>query len=69
MDVTLPAEIEAVILAKVAAGEYASVTALLEEALFLLVQRDWQELRRELGERASFLFDGGDPAEAEGADR
>ena len=57
MEVALAPEIEAVVQAKVAAGEYPSVSALVEEALFLLVERDWQSLRREVGERAAFLFD------------
>jgi len=57
MEVILAPEIEQVVLAKVAAGEYPSVTALVEEALFLLVERDWQVSRRELGERAAGVFD------------
>ena len=57
MDVPLPPEIEQVVLAKVAAGEYPSVAVLIEEALFLLVERDWQALRRDVGEHAGFLFE------------
>lgn len=64
MDVALPPEIEQVVLAKVAAGEYPSVAVLIEEALFLLVERDWQATRRELGDQAAFLFE---PAEADEA--
>lgn len=61
MEVALASELERVVLAKVAAGEYPSVDALIEEALFLLVERDWQATRRELEQRAAFVFDpGGD---------
>ncbi len=41
MDIPLAPEIEAVVLRKVALGEYRSVVELVEEALFLLVERDW----------------------------
>lgn len=57
MEVPLVPEIEQVVLAKVAAGEYPSVAALVEEALFLLVERDWQTVRQALHEKAAFVFD------------
>lgn len=41
VNIPLDGEIEQVVLAKVAAGEYRSVSELVEEALFLLVERDW----------------------------
>ena len=66
MDVPLPPEIEQVVLAKVAAGEYPSVAILVEEALFLLVERDWQALRRDVGERAAFVFEPAGPTTSSG---
>ena len=54
MEVDLAPEIEAVVRAKVAAGEYASVAALVEEALFLLVERDWHAAQRDLHQRGGF---------------
>lgn len=64
MQVDLVPEIEAVVRAKVAAGEYASVAALIEEALFLLVERDWQEAQRDLRDQAGIRL--GPPAMPEG---
>lgn len=66
MEVALPSEIEQVVLAKVAAGEYPSVALLVEEALFLLVERDWLASRRELEERAPVVFDQPDDPSREG---
>jgi len=57
MDIPLAPEIEEVVRRKVAGGEYPSASALIEEALLLLVERDWQRSRRELFERLG----GGDP--------
>ena len=57
LQIDLAAEIEQVIERKVAAGEYASVAALVEEALFLLVERDWQAAQSELHAQAGFLWD------------
>ena len=57
MELELPAEIEAVIRDKVAAGEYPSVAELVEEALFLLVERDWRAAQRNLTERGGLAFD------------
>ena len=65
MEIDLAAEIEQVVLAKVAAGEYPSVAALVEEALFLLVERDWLAAQRSLRERAPFLGDAHDLASKE----
>ncbi len=68
MDVPLDPEIERVVLDKVARGEYRSVADLVEEALFLLVERDWSTSQAELQERVPSVFDaiseeptGGDP--------
>ncbi len=65
MEIDLAAEIEQVVLAKVAAGEYPSVAALVEEALFLLVERDWLAAQRSLQARAPFLGNAPDPAPQE----
>ena len=56
LQIDLAAEIEQVIERKVAAGEYSSVTALVEEALFLLVERDWQAAQTDLRAQAGFLW-------------
>ena len=56
MEVSLASEIEQVLHAKVAAGEYPSLAALVEEALFLLVERDWLAAQRDLRERAPGVF-------------
>jgi len=57
VEVALAPEIEQVVLAKVASGEYPSVASLVEEALFLLVERDWLASQRELRERAPFVLE------------
>ncbi len=68
MDIPLDPEIEAVVRRKVASGEYPSVAVLVEEALFLLVQRDWADRQAELnrGTPGSSIPprqpDGGEPA-------
>ena len=51
MDVPLDPEIEEVVRKKVEGGEYPSVSALIEEALMLLVERDWQRSREALFQR------------------
>ena len=61
MEVPLDPEIEAVVRQKVARGEYPSVSVLVEEALFLLVQRDWTDRQADLN-RATPL----DPLSGEG---
>ena len=66
MDVPLPAEIEEVVRRKVEAGEYPTVAALVEEALFLLVERDFGARQRELLERLPSAFDGGPESSPEG---
>ena len=58
MDVPLDPEIERVVLQKVRSGEYPSVAALVEEALFLLVERDWSRSQAELREQLPSVFDG-----------
>lgn len=62
MDVNLTPEIEAILQAKVATGEYPSLAALIEEALFLLVERDWQSAQRDLLKRAPGVLDTHDPS-------
>ncbi len=57
MEVKLAPEIEAVVRDKVAAGEYPSVAALVEEALFLLVERDWHIAQRILHEQGGLALD------------
>jgi len=64
--VDMAPEIEQVVLAKVASGEYPSVASLVEEALFLLVERDWLASQRELRERAPFVLDRPEESSAEG---
>ncbi len=56
MEIPLDPEIEQVVRRKVEGGEYPSAAALVEEALMLLVERDWQRSREALFERL-----GGDP--------
>ncbi len=56
MQVDLAPEIEQVLHAKVAAGEYPSLAALVEEALFLLVERDWLAAQRDLRARSPGVF-------------
>ncbi len=60
MDVPLDPEIEQVVRRKVENGEYPSVEALVEEALFLLVERDWSRRQAELREKMPSAF-GDDP--------
>ena len=57
MEVPLDEEIERVVLAKVARGEYPSVAELVEEALYLLVERDWSQSQLELQQRVPSAFD------------
>ena len=57
MDVPLDPEIERVVLAKVGRGEYPSVAVLVEEALYLLVERDWSLSQLELQERVPSAFE------------
>ncbi len=68
MDVPLHPEIEQVVRQKVESGEYPSVAALFEEALFLLVERDWSKVQEELNERMPSIF-GPDPASPTEGDR
>ena len=56
VEVALAPEIEQVVRDKVASGEYPSVASLVEEALFLLVERDWIVSQQELRKRAPFLL-------------
>ena len=57
MDVPLDPEIERVVLDKVARGDYPSVAVMVEEALYLLVERDWSRSQAELIERVPSVFD------------
>jgi Arc/MetJ-type ribon-helix-helix transcriptional regulator len=57
MDVPLAPELEQVVLRKVETGEYPSVAVLIEEALFLLVERDWGRSQAELQEKVPSAFD------------
>jgi Arc/MetJ-type ribon-helix-helix transcriptional regulator len=57
MEVPLDPEIEKVVLQKVASGEYPSVAFLVEEALYLLVERDWSNSQAELQERVPSVFE------------
>ena len=50
-------EIERVVLQKVERGDYPSVAELVEEALYLLVERDWARSQAELQERVPSAFD------------
>ena len=61
MDVPLDPEIERVVRQKVESGEYPSISDLVEEALFLLVERDWSRSQADLQERMPSVFDS-DPA-------
>ena len=56
MDVPLHPEIERVVRQKVESGEYPSIAALVEEALFLLVERDWVRCQAELLEKVPSAF-------------
>jgi hypothetical protein len=64
----LDPEIERVVRQKVESGEYPSVAALFEEALFLLVERDWSKVQEELHERMPSVF-GPDPSSPPEGDR
>jgi len=68
MEVPLDPEIEQVLLRKVESGEYPSVAALFEEALFLLVERDWSRSQADLQERMPSVF-GPDPSQTAEGDR
>ena len=57
MDIPMDPEIERVVLDKVARGEYRSVADLVEEALFLLIERDWAASQAELNSRMPSAFD------------
>jgi Arc/MetJ-type ribon-helix-helix transcriptional regulator len=59
MDVPLDPEIERVVRRKVESGEYPSVSVLVEEALFLLVERDWARSQADLQEHMPSIFDPG----------
>ena len=59
MDVPLHPEIERVVRQKVECGEYPSISILVEEALFLLVERDWARSQADLQERMPTAFDPG----------
>ncbi len=65
MDVALDPEVERVLLAKVEAGEYPSVQVLFEEALFLLVERDFRRSQAELQDLMSQGKIPGIPTEGE----
>ncbi len=57
MEVPLDPEIEKVVLQKVASGEYPSLALLIEEALYLLIQRDWSNAQAELQARVPSVFE------------
>jgi Arc/MetJ-type ribon-helix-helix transcriptional regulator len=57
MEVLLDPEIEKVVLQKVARGEYPSVAIMIEEALYLLVERDWSQSQADLQQRMPSVFD------------
>ena len=57
MEVPMDPEIERVVLEKVARGDYPSVAELVEEALYLLVERDWAKSQVELQERVPSVFE------------
>ena len=64
MEIPLDPEIERVVRDQVARGDYPSVEAMVEEALFLLVERDWTRSQADLLGRSPGVFeptsDGGD---------
>jgi hypothetical protein len=66
MEVPLDPEIEKVVLRKVAIGEYPSVAVMVEEALFLLVERDWSRSQAELQERMPSVFEFENEPKSEG---
>jgi Arc/MetJ-type ribon-helix-helix transcriptional regulator len=57
MEVPLDPEIERVVLDKVARGEYPSVVELVEDALYLLVERDWARSQADLQARMPAIFE------------
>jgi Arc/MetJ-type ribon-helix-helix transcriptional regulator len=57
MEIPMNPEVERVVLEKVARGEYPSVAELVEEALYLLVERDWSKSQAELLDRAPSVFE------------
>jgi Arc/MetJ-type ribon-helix-helix transcriptional regulator len=57
MEVPMDPEIERVVREKVARGDYPSVAELVEEALYLLVERDWSRSQAELQERVPSVFE------------
>jgi Arc/MetJ-type ribon-helix-helix transcriptional regulator len=68
MEVPLEPELEKVVLRKVETGEYPSVSVLVEEALFLLVERDWARSQEELQEKVPTAFES-EPRPSEEVDR
>jgi Arc/MetJ-type ribon-helix-helix transcriptional regulator len=66
MDVPMDPEIEKVVRQKVVSGEYPSVAVLVEEALFLLVERDWSRTQADLQERMPSVFDADPQPSTEG---
>ena len=66
MDVPLDPEIERVVRQKVENGEYPSIAVLFEEALFLLVERDWSRSQADLQDRMPSVFDPKLPPSTEG---
>ena len=68
MEVPLDPEIERVVLDKVARGEYPSVLELVEDALYLLVERDWSRSQAELQARMPSIFEAMTDSQA-GADQ
>jgi Arc/MetJ-type ribon-helix-helix transcriptional regulator len=57
MEVPMDPEIERVVLQKIERGDYPSIADLVEEALYLLVERDWARSQAELQERVPSAFD------------
>ncbi len=57
MEVPLDPEIEQVVRQKIENGEYPSLAVLFEEALFLLVERDWSNSQADLHQRMPAVFE------------
>jgi Arc/MetJ-type ribon-helix-helix transcriptional regulator len=57
MEVPMDPEIERVVRQKVERGDYPSVAVMVEEALYLLVERDWTRSQAELQDRVPSAFD------------
>jgi Arc/MetJ-type ribon-helix-helix transcriptional regulator len=57
MEIPLHPEVEKVVLEKVARGDYRSVAEMVEEALFLLVERDWANSQADLLKGVPTAFD------------